>query len=169
MTTDSTITSRLGQVVRDLDGVRLEYVRTYAAPVDDVWSAVTDPDRLERWIGRWTGDPASGTVEFAMPSSGGSRPEPVAIDTCEPPRRLAVTIPTPDGPWPLTVTLTEQDGETELRFTHQLHEPYDASGVGPGWQYYLDRLGAVLSGTDVPDDFDAYFPALADAYPIPRA
>lgn len=180
MTTESTMStmstmstssapSRLGQVLRDVDGVRLEFVRSYAAPVDEVWSAVTDPDRLGRWIGGWTGDPASGTVEFAMPTPEGATPSPVTIDTCEPPHRLAVTMPTPDGPWPLTVTLTEHDGETVLRFTHQLAEPYDASGVGPGWQYFLDRLDAVITGTELPDDMSSYVPALSDAYPIPPA
>ena len=32
--------------------------RTFRAPVEDVWAAVTDPERLVRWIGTWTGDPA---------------------------------------------------------------------------------------------------------------
>ncbi|MDQ4052855.1 MAG: polyketide cyclase, partial [Actinomycetota bacterium] len=31
------------------------YTRTFRAPIDDVWAAVTEPARLERWIGTWTG------------------------------------------------------------------------------------------------------------------
>ena len=34
------------------------FERTFRAPIDDVWAAVTEPERLERWIGTWTGDPA---------------------------------------------------------------------------------------------------------------
>ena len=45
-TPGSTVTSRLGEVLRDSDGVRLEFVRHYATDAADVWSAVTDPDRL---------------------------------------------------------------------------------------------------------------------------
>ena len=32
------------------------YTRTFAAPLDDVWAAVTEPRRLERWVGTWEGD-----------------------------------------------------------------------------------------------------------------
>jgi uncharacterized protein YndB with AHSA1/START domain len=167
--TDDDLASRLGQVLRDGDDVRLEFVRHYDASIDDVWSAVIDPDRMERWIGRWSGDPSTGTVGFTMTSEGVTEPQPVTIDACTPPRHLAVTMPSPDGPWPVTLDLTEEDGGTTLRFVHLLAEPYDASSVGPGWQYYLDRLGAVIAGKPVSDDFDAYYPRFAEAYPIPPA
>lgn len=99
----------------------------------------------------------------------GASPEPVAVDACEPPHRLAVTAGTPDAPWPLELMLTAHGEGARLRFVHHLAEPYDASSLGPGWQYYLDRLGAVLAGAPVPQDFDAYLPALADACPVPDA
>lgn len=162
-----TASTRLGQVLRDVGGVRLEFVRTYDAPVEDVWSALTDPDRMARWFGRWSGDPASGAVEVLMSAEDDATPERVTIDECDPPRRLAVTLASADGPWPLVVALTEQDWRTSLRFTHLLAEPYNAGSVGPGWQFYLDRLGAVLDGAPVPDAWEDYYPALADAYPIP--
>ena len=44
----------------------LVQTRTFAAPIEDVWAAITEPERLARWIGTWTGDPASGRVRFAM-------------------------------------------------------------------------------------------------------
>ncbi len=71
-----TVTTPLGRVLRDEDGVRLEFVRTYGNPIDDVWSALTDPDRVARWIGTWTGDPATGTVDLVMTDEEGSSPEP---------------------------------------------------------------------------------------------
>ena len=36
--------------------------RTFEAPIEDVWAAVTEPSRLERWIGTYSGDPATGAV-----------------------------------------------------------------------------------------------------------
>jgi len=164
-----TAVGRLGEVLRDDDGVRLHFERHYDASIHEVWSAVIDPDRMERWIGRWSGDPSTGEVGFTMTSEGVTEAQPVTVDACEPPHHLAVTMPSPDGPWPITVTLTEADGGTTLRFVHLLAEPYDASSVGPGWQYYLDRLGAVIGGETVPDDFDAYYPRFANDYPIPSA
>lgn len=67
----------------------------------------------------------------------------------------------------MSAVLAETGGTTTLRFTHQLAEPYDASSVGPGWQFYLDRLGAVIEARDLPGEFDAYYPALASSYSIP--
>jgi uncharacterized protein YndB with AHSA1/START domain len=168
-TPTSTTNDRLGEVKRDEAGVQLQFVRSYDASIEEVWSAVTEPERMARWFGGWSGDPATGQVQFEMPMKDGSQTEAATIDVCEPPTALAVTIATPDGPWPLNLTLTAEGDRTVLRFTHRLNEPYDASGVGPGWQYYLDRLGAVLAGEPVPDDFDAYYPRLADSYPIPAA
>ena len=41
-------------------------------PIESVWAAVTEPERLARWIGTWTGDPASGQVDFRMLFEGQS-------------------------------------------------------------------------------------------------
>ena len=157
---------RLGAVVREDGEVLLRFERHYDTPATEVWSALTDPDRLARWLGRWTGDPASGQVQLTMTEEG-APPDTVTIDRCEPPFRLEVTMTTGDGPWLVTVQLSEDAGHTRLLFTHRLAEPYDASSIGPGWHYYLDRLDAVLAGTPVPTDFTAYHPRLADAYPVP--
>lgn len=164
-----TATTPPGRVVRDTQGVQLTYERTLDAPVDRVWAAVTDPDRLERWFGRWSGDPASGEVALVMTAEGQTEPEPVTVAACEAPTLLAVSTSGPDGPWPLELRLADDDGRTRLRFTHRLAEPYDASSIGPGWQYYLDRLEAVLAGRPVPADFDEYLPGLAAAYAVPPA
>ena len=68
-----TVTSGLGEVLRDADGVRLQFIRTFDAPIADVWSAITDPERMQRWVGTWTGDAASGRVLFAMTESSPMR------------------------------------------------------------------------------------------------
>ena len=56
---------------------------------------------------------------------------------------------------------------TTILFTHRLTEPFDASSVGPGWHYYLDRLGAVVESHAVPDSWNDYYPSLKDAYAVP--
>lgn len=162
-----TVTTPLGQVLRDDEGMRLEFVRTYDDPIDDVWSALTEPDRMARWFGRWSGDPATGTVDFVMIETPDGDPQPVKILACDPPTGLEVEMLSPDGPWLLSVALSAEAGVTTLVFNHRLAEPYDASSIGPGWQFYLDRLGAVVAGTDLPDVWDDYYPALKDAYPLP--
>jgi uncharacterized protein YndB with AHSA1/START domain len=67
------------------------FTRTFAAPLGDVWAACTEPERMERWIGTWTGDPASGEIRFRMTAEGDDVPEEVyLVEVCEPPRRLVL-------------------------------------------------------------------------------
>lgn len=77
-----TVTTPLGQVLRDEEGMRLEFIRTYDDPVDEVWSALTEPDRVARWIGALSGDPAAGTVELVMSEEDGATPQIVTILEC---------------------------------------------------------------------------------------
>lgn len=156
-----------GRVLRDASGVRLELVGEWDVPVAQVWAALTAPSLTARWFGTWTGDPATGTVLLRTAEDPDGGEQPVVVRECVPPTRLAVDLPSPDGTWPLSVDLTEQGGRTRLVLTHRLAEPYDASSIGPGWQYYRDRLGAVVTGTRVPDDWGAY-EGLGAAYAVPR-
>ena len=162
-----TATSPPGSVLRDDAGMRLEFVRSYAESIEDVWAVLTEPDRVARWFGEWTGDPASGSIQLVMTAEEGDTPQTVTVVTCTPPTRLDLDVPGPDGIWHLSTTLQNQDGGTALRFVQRLAEPYDASSIGPGWQFYLDRFGAVLTGAAVPSEFDDYYPALSSAYGIP--
>ena len=163
----TTIDTPTGKVIRDDDGVRLEFVRTYPDPIERVWKALTDPEELGKWYGTWRGDPASGTVELASIEGGGEY-KPIEIVECRPPRRVSVVLPTPYGPWPISIELSESDGGTTGVFVHRLTEPYDPTSIGPGWHYYLDRLGAALSGGTLPefDDWPSYEP-LGARYPLP--
>ena len=146
--------------------------RELRAPLDDVWAACTEPSRMERWIGTWTGDPAAGSVTFRMTAEGDDAPaEEMDVLACEPPRRFVVRGREPqpfseDGSgemavWHMELELEENDGVTSLRFVQVLAPGATgvemAASVGPGWDYYLDRLAAALSGADVDGvDWEAY-------------
>jgi len=156
----------------DRDGeTYVELVRTFRAPIEDVWAAVTESDRLARWLGTWTGDPAEGHVLFQMTFEGDDVPrEAFRIDECVPPHRLRITTSMPyDGEnpehWLLRVDLAEADGITTLTFAQNVPDPEMAENVGPGWDYYLDRMVAAETGGDpAAIDFDDYHPAFADHY-----
>jgi uncharacterized protein YndB with AHSA1/START domain len=142
--------------------------RTFRAPAVDVWASVTDADRLERWIGTWTGDPASGSVLFRMTAEAeDAPPEVFTIHECDPPRRLVVasTPPGTDAVWHVEVELTESAGVTTLVFRQSMPDADLATSVGPGWEYYLDRLVAVETGRDVGSlDFDLYLRGMSEHY-----
>ncbi|WP_205473566.1 SRPBCC family protein [Nocardioides sp. SYSU D00038] len=140
--------------------------RTFAAPIEDVWAAVTEPERLARWIGTWTGDPASGHVSFTMTAEEGMPTEEMEIRECDPPRALRVTSHVGDDQWHLDLVLTEHAGTTTLTFSQPGVDPEEAIDVGPGWEYYLDRLVAAETGGAVTDvDFERdYVPGMAEHY-----
>jgi uncharacterized protein YndB with AHSA1/START domain len=142
------------------------FTRGFQAPVEDVWAAVTEPHRLERWIGTWEGDPADGWVGFRMTAeSPDASAERMWVDECVPPRRLATHSTTPDGDWHLALDLEEHDGLTTLTFSQRMSDPEVAANVGPGWDYYLDRLVAAETGGDVGAvDFAEYHPGDSDHY-----
>lgn len=80
-----------------------------------------------------------------------------------------MSLGSPDGLWPLELSLTPEGEGSSLLFVHHLAEPYDARSTGSGWHYYLDRLSAVVTGAEVPEDFTAYEPAPPGAYAVPPA
>ena len=149
------------------DGRTLLLSRTFRAPADVVWASVTESERLGRWFGTWTGDPAEGFVLVSMnaePEVG--PPARFEITVCEPPRRLSVESRDDNGTWKVTLELTEADGVTTLVFRQDDLDPSSAPNVGPGWEWYLDRLVAAEAGQPRPDleAFDTDYMPLSAAY-----
>lgn len=149
----------------------VEFIRTFRAPIEDVWAAVTESERLGRWIGEWAGDPTQGAVQFRMTFEGDEHtPERMQIDECEPPRllRLTSTVLTEEDEqqqWRFRVDLSEEAGVTTLVFSQDVPDLAMAEGVGPGWDYYLDRLVAAETGVDPATVvWDDYYPALSAHY-----
>src|SRR5215831_2716204 len=68
--------------------VRVEDV--YDTDLADLWSAVTEPDRLARWIATVDGDLRVGGIIQARFTS--SWEGPGRIDVCDAPHRLVVTM-----------------------------------------------------------------------------
>jgi uncharacterized protein YndB with AHSA1/START domain len=144
----------------------LVLTRQLRAPIEDVWAAVTEPDRLARWIGTWEGDPTSGSVHFRMLFEGDHPGDTMTIRVCEPPRRLHVTSRVGNEKWLLDLDLEHADGLTTLTFVQRDVTVEQASDVGPGWDYYLDRLVDAETGADPAQrDFDRdYYPATSAYY-----
>lgn len=148
-------------------GRELRIRRRIPARIEEVWAAMTESARLQRWIGRWEGDPDSGAVTFFMTAEDedeDAEPETFAITECEPPRRFAADTGVGGSTWHLRVELSREDGLTRLMFAQVVGED-PLGSIGPGWEYYLDRLVRVLDGED-PDSVDwrDYHPAMSAYY-----
>lgn len=155
-----------GRVTRLADRLTLHLDRTFEAPIEDVWAAITEPERLARWLGRWRGDPADGHVLWRMGFEDGADEHRLDIRECRPPHRLAVTTYVGAQPWYLDADLSESDGVTTLSFSQPDVSREVVADVGPGWEYYLDRLVAAETGGDPAGiDFERdYYPAMAAHY-----
>lgn len=154
--------------VAKIDGhPNLVILRRFRATADEVWRELTESERLERWIGRWEGDPKTGHVTFFMTAEGQEpEPEEYTILECDRPRRFAGDTSQGEGSWHLWFELAEETpGDTVLTFGQRLNPGEDVGSIGPGWEYYLDRLVAAQAGLDADDvQWDDYFPALQVPY-----
>ena len=129
--------------------------RTYPAPIDDAWSAVTDPERIPRWFLPVSGDLRPGGRYQLEGNAGGE------ILVCDRPGHLAVTWEYGDEVSRVEVRL-QADGpaSTRLRLEHTapLHEDrwreYGPGAVGIGWELTLAGLGLHLAG--LPIDREAW-------------
>ena len=158
------VQARLGVVTREADGRQLlEFVRSWPDPIEDVWSAVTDPERSARWIGSYDGERApGGTGRFTMTFEEGSDGQPVRIAECEPPRRLVLEW-IGEG-WRLELDLTREDERTLLRFRQRFAPDADVADYAVGWHWYLDKLSAELGDGSGPTDWDDFYARVGPAY-----
>ena len=135
----------------ETETVRVLLRRSYDAEVDDVWSAVTDPERVRRWFLPLTGDLRVGGAFQLEGHAGGD------ILDCEPPRLLRVTFGGPTSIVELRLTSGgERGGTTVLELDHSV--PLEMAGsaagalyVGPGWDGAVLGLGLFLAGELIED------------------
>jgi uncharacterized protein YndB with AHSA1/START domain len=146
MTPQGTGTGTVVGSLRAVDGkavVRME--DNFDTDAKDLWSAVTDPQRLARWVAQVDGDLRLGGAFRATFTSGWEGPG--RIDVCEPPRRLQVTMS--PGRDDQTVIEAEviPEGDQTLLVVEERGLPLDeAAAHGAGWQAHIEDLAAHLAG-----------------------
>lgn len=140
-----------------LRGDDLVLTRTFRAPIEDVWTSVTDSASTARWFGPWErvdGD----KIKIQMAFEEGKPWLDGTIEACEAPAVLTVRTKSAYGEKVLALTLTEAAGVTTLELVHRRVNRAAVGELGPGWEYYLDQLVAAREGEELPT-FDAYYPA----------
>jgi uncharacterized protein YndB with AHSA1/START domain len=130
--------------------------RRYDATVEDVWDAITVPDRLSRWFAPVTGDFRLGGTYQIKDNAGGE------IVRCEPPRLLAVTWIFGDaapGSSEVEVRLSAAGDEaTDFELVHTAIPPeefwsqFGPGAVGVGWDLALLGLALYLRGEEIEED-----------------
>lgn len=150
--------AHLGRVIHAEGTDVLRFERTFAAPVVDVWDAITVAERNGTWGFATTYEPRVGG---AVAAGGAAVGEVLAW---EPTRVLEYSFAGPGGRWHLALMLDAVDGGTLLTFDHLSPDPHDPD-FAAGWHWHLDRLALHLVGEDPPAvDSDAHFEELQRLY-----
>ena len=161
----TTADERLGRVTEVPDGVQVQFRRSWPDPIDDVWAALTEPDRTPRWFGSYDGERrVGGAGTLTMTHEGeAAAGEPMRIVECDPPRRLVLQWENEQA-WRLHLDLAEEQGATVLVFTQVFPAGTDAGDYVLGWHWYLDQFDAELTGGPTPPEWDAFVAATGPAY-----
>ena len=119
----------------------------YDTDIDDLWSALTEPDRLARWLATVDGDLRPGgriRAQFTSTYEGPGR-----IEACDAPGRLVVTFEpgTPDETV-MEAVLTPVGDRTRLIIEERGLLLEDLPGHGAGWQAHVEDLASYLSGRE---------------------
>lgn len=149
------------QSVVDHDTFTVRRTLWIAAPVERVWSVVTEPEQISRWFGRaefdGSGVGADGTLTFE------TRRIPIRIEQIDRPRMVAyrwtnddeaARLPErvdPDHSTVFTFTLDSVDNGTQLTVVETgfetLSDPAaDLESHRLGWDSELDKLVALVEG-----------------------
>lgn len=148
-----------------LVGNDLHLVRSFRAPIEDVWQSLTDPASTARWFGPWRWADKAGpgnAIIYTMIQEEGAPESTAVVVRCEAPRHLAITS---EGPYGVSydITLEETAGTTTLTFVHHLTDLSMVGDFGPGWEFYLDLLVDARDGRPF-RKFDEYYPAQKPYY-----
>ncbi len=123
--------------------------RRYRAPLADVWSALTNPDRIARWYGTITGPVPRGVGDPFQVDIGGGLVRRARLEHCEAPVALAYTWWSGDDDPGLVQIRLDAVGEDETRLSvqHDRLRPHRVIQYGGGWEQNLVALAGLI-GTD---------------------
>ena len=149
MTTNTPGSVRTLGTLRAVDGkgiVRLQ--DRFDTDVNDLWSALTDPRRLARWLGEVDGDLREGG-EFRARYFASGWEGTCRVEVCDPPQRLLLLTKSegePDGVIEATLTV---DGDYTILVIEDRGLPLEQiAAYGAGDQVHVEDLAAFLAGRE---------------------
>jgi uncharacterized protein YndB with AHSA1/START domain len=123
--------------------------------IDDLWGALTDPDRLAHWYGEVEGELSQGGEFRVRIAVAGERTG--QVEACEPPQRLLLAMRDPDAqPGQPKQTVNEAQLIAEGAQTRLVWEvrglPVDLlPAYGAGIQIHVEHLADYINGRELRD------------------
>jgi uncharacterized protein YndB with AHSA1/START domain len=147
------VTRSLTNSTRDgLDVRVLVAERTFSASIDDVWDALTTPERIHRWMAPISGDLQLGGHYQVEGNAGGE------VLACEPPKHFSISwVFGGDTSW-VDVYLEPAGDGTELRLEHSAslegltsehYLQFGPGATGMGWELSLMGLAEHFETPDL--------------------
>jgi uncharacterized protein YndB with AHSA1/START domain len=129
--------------------------RSYATSPEDLWDAISNRERIGRWFLPISGDLRLGGRYQLHGNAGG------VIETCEPPRHLAVTWEYGGQVSWVTVRVTPEGDGARLELEHvapfdagspaaEFWSTYGPGAAGVGWDMAFQGLSRHLADPDAP-------------------
>ena len=135
--------------------------QAYPAPVEDVWDAVTNPERIPRWFLPVSGDLSLGGRYQIQGNAGGT------VERCDPPKSFGATWEFGgEVSWIEVRLAPDGDGGTRLELEHTAHvadelwAQFGPGATGVGWDGAFLGLALHLSTGEGVD------PAEAEAWSV---
>ena len=165
MTSNARGSGRILGSLRSADGKGIARMEDrFDTDIDDLWSALTNPRRLARWMGEVEGDLRLGG-EFRARFLASGWEGTGRVEACEPPRRLLLLTEQPGqtGEHVIEVTLAA-DGDQTILVWEERGMPLDhLAAYGAGIQVHVEDLAAHIAGRQR-GDADARWGELLPAY-----
>ena len=128
--------------------VRMEEL--YDTGIHDLWSALTEPSRLARWVADVEGDLRLGGRFHARFTSEWDGPG--RVDVCRAPHHLAVVMaPGTAEETVIEATLTAEEDKTRLVVEERGIPVGELALHGAGWQAHVEDLTAHVQGRPAAD------------------
>jgi uncharacterized protein YndB with AHSA1/START domain len=122
----------------------------YDTDIDDLWSALTEPARLARWVAQVDGDLRVGGGFYARFTSGWEGLG--RVDGCQPPRSLLVILsPGEPDETVIEARLFSDGAQTRLVIEERGIPLPELALHGAGWQAHIEDLAAYLLGRECRD------------------
>lgn len=157
------MTTARGRLERDSQGLALVIERQFAAPIEQLWAMLTAPPQLAQWFGSYTGTPTVGSTIALSMVEDSSEVEHVTVLGCNAPRHFIGEFGRAGVALRVSFDLESIDSGTRMTLRQYLRPGDDLGVYGPGWEFHLGRLGAMVSGIPSPD-WDSVFDDLTDPY-----
>ena len=150
MTENQTTQPRVLGSLREADGRAIIHVEdVYPTDIDDLWTAISQPERLGHWLAKVEGDITVGGSFTARFTSGWEGPG--RVDVCDAPHRLVITTFGNPDETVMEATLTPEGDGTRLIIEERGILLEDALFHGAGWQAHIEDLALYLGGKDTSD------------------